>query len=43
MNIDEQAVIVTGGASDAVLFLIGNGYMNGATLRLDGALRMAPR
>lgn len=29
--------------ADAVLFLIGNGYMNGATLRLDGALRMAPR
>lgn len=25
------------------LFLIENGYMNGATVRLDGALRMAPR
>ena len=29
--------------ADLVLFLIGNGYMNGATVRLDGALRMAPR
>lgn len=29
--------------ADTVLFLIGNGYMNGATVRLDGALRMAPR
>jgi NAD(P)-dependent dehydrogenase (short-subunit alcohol dehydrogenase family) len=29
--------------ADVVLFLIGNGYVNGATLRLDGALRMAPR
>jgi NAD(P)-dependent dehydrogenase (short-subunit alcohol dehydrogenase family) len=29
--------------ADAVLFLVGNSYMNGATLRLDGALRMAPR
>jgi NAD(P)-dependent dehydrogenase (short-subunit alcohol dehydrogenase family) len=26
-----------------VLFLIANDYMNGATVRLDGALRMAPR
>ncbi len=29
--------------ADLVLFLIGNGYMNGASVRLDGALRMAPR
>jgi NAD(P)-dependent dehydrogenase (short-subunit alcohol dehydrogenase family) len=29
--------------ADAVLFLIGNAYMNAATIRLDGALRMAPR
>ncbi|MDF7774874.1 SDR family oxidoreductase [Sphingomonas sp. AOB5] len=29
--------------ADAVLFLLGNGYMNAATVRLDGALRMAPR
>jgi NAD(P)-dependent dehydrogenase (short-subunit alcohol dehydrogenase family) len=29
--------------ADAVRFLIGNGYMNAATIRLDGALRMAPR
>jgi NAD(P)-dependent dehydrogenase (short-subunit alcohol dehydrogenase family) len=29
--------------ADTVLFLIGNEYMNGATVRLDGALRMAPR
>lgn len=29
--------------ADTVLFLIGNGYVNGATIRLDGALRMAPR
>ena len=26
-----------------VLFLVENSYMNGASLRLDGALRMAPR
>ena len=29
--------------AETVLFLISNGYMNGATIRLDGALRMAPR
>lgn len=29
--------------ADTVLFLITNGYMNGASVRLDGALRMAPR
>jgi NAD(P)-dependent dehydrogenase (short-subunit alcohol dehydrogenase family) len=29
--------------ADLLLFLIGNGYMNGASIRLDGALRMAPR
>jgi len=29
--------------ADTVLFLTGNAYMNGATPRLDGALRMAPR
>ncbi len=29
--------------ADLALFLIGNGYMNGAIVRLDGALRMAPR
>ena len=29
--------------ADTVLFLIANSYMNGATIRLDGALRMAPR
>lgn len=29
--------------ADTALFLIGNGYMNGATIRLDGGLRMAPR
>jgi NAD(P)-dependent dehydrogenase (short-subunit alcohol dehydrogenase family) len=26
-----------------VLAIIDNGYMNGETIRLDGALRMAPR
>jgi len=29
--------------ADTVIFLITNGYMNGASVRLDGALRMAPR
>lgn len=29
--------------ADVVLFLISNSYVNGATIRLDGALRMAPR
>ena len=29
--------------ADTVLYLIRNDYVNGATLRLDGALRMAPR
>lgn len=29
--------------ANTVLFLVQNGYMNGAALRLDGALRMAPR
>ncbi|AMK25505.1 MULTISPECIES: SDR family NAD(P)-dependent oxidoreductase [unclassified Sphingobium] len=29
--------------AETVLFLIGNGYMNAASVRLDGALRMAPR
>ncbi len=29
--------------AETVIFLINNGYMNGATVRLDGALRMAPR
>jgi NAD(P)-dependent dehydrogenase (short-subunit alcohol dehydrogenase family) len=29
--------------ADTALFLITNGYMNGASVRLDGALRMAPR
>lgn len=29
--------------AETALFLISNGYMNGATIRLDGALRMAPR
>ncbi|MGE4411768.1 MAG: SDR family oxidoreductase [Sphingomonadales bacterium] len=29
--------------AETVLFLIRNGYVNGASLRLDGALRMAPR
>jgi hypothetical protein len=25
------------------LFIVRNGYMNGETIRIDGALRMAPR
>lgn len=29
--------------AQTALFLIHNGYMNGTTVRLDGALRMAPR
>lgn len=29
--------------AETALFLIENGYMNGAAIRLDGALRMAPR
>lgn len=29
--------------ADTALFLITNSYMNGASVRLDGALRMAPR
>ncbi|WP_242127413.1 SDR family NAD(P)-dependent oxidoreductase [Sphingobium sp. Sx8-8] len=29
--------------ADTALFLIRNGYMNAASVRLDGALRMAPR
>ncbi|RSU61349.1 SDR family NAD(P)-dependent oxidoreductase [Sphingobium yanoikuyae] len=29
--------------ADTALFLISNRYMNGASVRLDGALRMAPR
>jgi NAD(P)-dependent dehydrogenase (short-subunit alcohol dehydrogenase family) len=29
--------------ADTAIFLITNGYMNGASVRLDGALRMAPR
>lgn len=29
--------------AETVLFLLKNDYMNGASLRLDGALRMAPR
>lgn len=29
--------------ADTVMFLVGNGYVNGTSLRLDGALRMAPR
>jgi NAD(P)-dependent dehydrogenase (short-subunit alcohol dehydrogenase family) len=29
--------------ADLVMFIIRNGYMNGETIRIDGALRMAPR
>ena len=29
--------------ADLALFIIRNGYMNGETIRIDGALRMAPR
>jgi len=29
--------------AETVLFLARNGYMNGASIRLDGAIRMAPR
>jgi NAD(P)-dependent dehydrogenase (short-subunit alcohol dehydrogenase family) len=29
--------------ADLVLFLVRNGYMNGEVIRIDGALRMAPR
>jgi hypothetical protein len=25
------------------MFIVRNGYMNGETIRIDGALRMAPR
>ncbi|KAB2883236.1 MAG: SDR family oxidoreductase, partial [Pseudorhodoplanes sp.] len=28
---------------ELVLFLVRNGYMNGEVIRIDGALRMAPR
>jgi NAD(P)-dependent dehydrogenase (short-subunit alcohol dehydrogenase family) len=29
--------------ADMVLTIVRNGYLNGETIRLDGALRMAPR
>lgn len=29
--------------ADLVLAIVGNGYLNGETIRLDGAIRMAPR
>jgi NAD(P)-dependent dehydrogenase (short-subunit alcohol dehydrogenase family) len=29
--------------ADTILYLIRNDYVNGTTIRLDGALRMAPR
>jgi NAD(P)-dependent dehydrogenase (short-subunit alcohol dehydrogenase family) len=29
--------------ADLALFIVRNGYMNGETIRIDGALRMAPR
>ena len=29
--------------ADLALFIVKNGYMNGETIRIDGALRMAPR
>jgi NAD(P)-dependent dehydrogenase (short-subunit alcohol dehydrogenase family) len=29
--------------ADLALFIVSNGYMNGETIRIDGALRMAPR
>ncbi len=29
--------------ADTVVFLLNNRYMNGATIRLDGAVRLAPR
>ena len=29
--------------ADLVLFIVRNGYLNGEVIRIDGALRMAPR
>ena len=29
--------------ADLAIFMIGNGYMNGESVRIDGAIRMAPR
>ncbi len=29
--------------ADLAMFIVRNGYMNGETIRIDGALRMAPR
>jgi NAD(P)-dependent dehydrogenase (short-subunit alcohol dehydrogenase family) len=29
--------------ADLVAYVLGNRYLNGETIRLDGALRMAPR
>jgi hypothetical protein len=29
--------------ADCVAFIVGNGMINGETLRLDGAIRMAPK
>ena len=29
--------------ADCAMFIVRNGYINGETIRLDGALRMAPR
>jgi NAD(P)-dependent dehydrogenase (short-subunit alcohol dehydrogenase family) len=36
-------LITERGQDIAAEFLIRNGYMNGAAVRLDGALRMPPR
>ncbi len=40
MRIQGLSVLVTGGASGLGL---ANPYLNGETIRLDGAIRLAPR
>lgn len=40
MQFTDTAAIVTGGV---VTMIVEHDYLNGETLRMDGALRMAPR
>ena len=41
MHLDSISAPVTGGSSG--LSLLENSYVNGETIRLDGAIRMPPR
>ena len=52
MNVKDQAAIVTGGASglgdpkeyaQLAMSIVENHMLNGETIRLDGAIRMAPK